>query len=623
MARKGTAQIKRVILVSTPWPLYSRPSVQLGTLKAYLKQEAPELEVHALHAYLKVAASVGYQLYRSISERSWLAETIYAALLYPERRPKIEPLFQREARGKVHLRSVDFHSLISRVRDMSQDLMNSVKWETYQLAGFSICLCQLTSSLYFITRIKKAFPHLTVVAGGSILATDAIPTLLNTFPEIDYVINGEGELPLSQLIHHLRDSHGHKDVPPIPGVFTRTAERKSASPCFNQLESLKHLPPPDYDDYFHLLKTLGSEKAFFPTLPAEISRGCWWRRQRRAAKNAGCAFCNLNLQWQGYRSKEPKQVVSEVDLLTTKYRSLSVAFTDNLLPMKTSRSVFQGLGRLKKDFRLFGEIRASTTRRVLEALRDAGMNEVQIGVEALSTRLLGRLKKGTTAIQNLEIMKHCEELGIANVSNLILHFPGSDQQDVDETLWCLEFALPFRPLRFVHFWLGIGSPVWQHPQAYGLKAVFNHPNYAVIFPPHISRSMSFMIQGYRGDLLHQRKLWQPVKEKVRAWKKAYAEMHKGASRTPILSFRDGRDFLIVRQDRPGADALTHRLAGTSRALYLFCQKHRSRKRILGHFSNVAGDRIVPFLKMMVDKRLMFEENGRYLSLAVPVRPTKL
>jgi len=253
-------------------------------------------------------------------------------------------------------------------------------------------------------------------------------------------------------------------------------------------------------------------------------------------------------------------------------------------------------------------------------MQAAGTHEVQIGIEALSTRLLKKLNKGTTAIQNLEIMKHCEELGIQNVSNLILHFPGSDHQDVEETLQNLEFALPFRPLRFVHFWLGLGSPVWQDPRAFGLRAVFNHPNYAAIFPSDIFRSMRFMIQAYRGDLGHQRRLWQPVKKKVRAWKKAYAELHKGSLLAPILSFRDGRDFLIIRQRQLNTEPMTHRIVGTSRAIYLFCQEHHSLKSILAHFPKVAEERTVPFLRMMVDKKLMFEENGKYLSLAVPVRP---
>ena len=620
MKGERTGQLERVALVSTPWPLYSRPSIQLGALKAYLKTQFPELKVHALHVYLKVAECIGYKLYRAISERTWLAESVYAAMLFSERTKEIEKVFYREARGKPHLRKIDFKTLTSHVRDVSDSFINSVDWGCCRLAAFSICLCQLTSSLYFIKRIKQRFPDLAIVIGGSMFAGDSTRNLFQVFPEIDFVVNGEGELPLSQLVRHLIDSQSREDIPPIPGVVTRNAARDSTPASFCQVEALSSLPPPDYDDYFHMLKTFSPQKTFFPTVPAEISRGCWWRRQQSAGKYSGCAFCNLNLQWDGYRSKSPIQVVSEIDHLTTKHKTLSVAFMDNLFPVKTSREIFEQLGRLNKDFRFFGEMRASTPRRALEAMQAAGMHEVQIGIEALSTRLLKKLNKGTTAIQNLEIMKHCEDLGIANVSNLILHFPGSDHHDVEETLQNLEFALPFRPLRFVHFWLGLGSPVWQDSRAFGLRAVFNHPNYAALFPPDISRSMRFMIQAYRGDLGHQRKLWQPVKKKVRAWKKAYAEIHKGSSRSPILSFRDGRDFLIIRQKRFKAEPLTHRLVGTSRTIYLFCQKHRSLKMILAHFPGVAEDRIMPFLRMMVDKKLMFEENGKYLSLAVPVRP---
>jgi hypothetical protein len=34
---------------------------------------------------------------------------------------------------------------------------------------------------------------------------------------------------------------------------------------------------------------------------------------------------------------------------------------------------------------------------------------------------------------------------------------------------------------------------------------------------------------------------------------------------------------------------------------------------------LAEDRLIPFLTMMLDKKLMFEENRKYLSLAVPIK----
>jgi hypothetical protein len=131
-----------------------------------------------------------------------------------------------------------------------------------------------------------------------------------------------------------------------------------------------------------------------------------------------------------------------------------------------------------------------------------------------------------------------------------------------------------------------------------------------------------MIQAYRGDLGYQRKIWQPVKQKVAAWHKIYAELHQGPSRSPVLTLRDGGNFLIIRQRRVNIEPLDHRLTGTSRLIYLYCSQHRSLKKIRGHFPAFSEDKIVAFLKMMVDKKLMFEENDRYLSLAMPVNPRR-
>jgi ribosomal peptide maturation radical SAM protein 1 len=619
MRKKGAYHLKKVALVSTPWPLYNRPSVQLGTLKAYLRSQFPQLTVQGFHWYLNVAETLGYERYGAISRRTWLAEPVYGALLFPQRKDRIKKLFERQAKTKALVGPGDFDGLCSKVKKASERLIEAVDWTGFGLAGFSMSLCQLTSSLYFIRRIKKAFPLLPIVVGGAMFSGDHAVGLLKNFPEVDFVVNGEGERPLAQLIRMLTDPKVHGDLSPISGLVTRAGMDRHSPVDFDQLAHLEALPPPDYDDYFSAVKTLAPDKGFFPTLPAEISRGCWWRSVKpSSSQDKGCAFCNLTLQWKGYRSKGASQVVSEVDYLTKRHQSLSVAFVDNLLPAKQSGKIFQGLSKLGKDLRLFGEIRAATPLPVLQAMKDAGTAEVQIGIEALSTSLLQKINKGTTAIQNLQIMKQCEELGISSVSNLVIHFPTSTVEDVNETLRALDFALPFRPLKCVDFWLGLGSPVWRNAQSFGLKAIANHPHYRALFPPHIYRSMSLIIQSYRGDLTFQKKLWRPVEMKVREWGKDYYGLRDSPAGSPLLSFRDGRDFLIIRQKRPGAAPLTHRLVGTSRAIYLFCRKHRSLKRIAAHFPTIRRRQIVAFLKMMVDKRLMFEDKGRYLSLAMGI-----
>ena len=125
-----------------------------------------------------------------------------------------------------------------------------------------------------------------------------------------------------------------------------------------------------------------------------------------------------------------------------------------------------------------------------------------------------------------------------------------------------------------------------------------------------------MMQGYHGDVRRQRQIWTPVRKRLAEWADDYARMHRNPGFEPILSRWDGGTFLIIRERRRHDDPVTHRLTGTSRAIYLFCNTQRSMAEILDRFPRFGEDRISPFLRMMVEKRLMFSEKDRYLALAV-------
>lgn len=609
----------QIALVSAPWPLFSRPSIQLGTLKAYLKSEYPVLTVICHHFYLQTALALGYRVYQAISERSWTAECVYAAMLYPDRQEAIARLFSKSPDGQKALAGADFNDIVRRVRQVSDDFISRVKWADLDLVGVSVCLCQLTASLYFIRQIRKNAPNLPIIAGGSIIGGHSAPDLLAAFPEIDLIITGEGEMPLARLVGHLKAGGRLSNFPPADGVVSRNGAPVSERSAFSQLSDLTALPAPAFGEYFAMLKKFPPEKTFFPTLPLEISRGCWWRSRDAGTREKGCAFCNLNLQWQGYRSKAPEQVAGEVNQMAQTHQLLSLAFMDNALPPRQTPAIFKALAALDKDFRLFSEIRASTEKNALIAMARAGMSEVQVGIEALSDNLLKKLNKGTSVAENLEVMKNCEAAGIKHNSNLILLFPGSDETDVEETLRAIDAARIFYPLRIVYFWLGIQSPVWQNPGRFGIKAVFNHPNYKVLFPKAICDQVRFMVQDYRGDKQYQRKLWQPVKQAVGKWRKTYMDLHKSARAGPILAYQDGGRFLILRKRKIDGNPENHRLTGTSREIYLFCGHRRRFSALQEQFPKFSADKIRSFLHMMVDKGLMFKGKDEYLSLAIPMR----
>ena len=108
------------------------------------------------------------------------------------------------------LRDIRFDSLTKQVQDVSEKFIQSIDWRGYGLVGFSICLCQLTASLYLIKKIKERFPTLFIVVGGSMFTGEAVRHIFNVFPEIDIVVNGEGEIPLSRLVSCLKDVEKEK-----------------------------------------------------------------------------------------------------------------------------------------------------------------------------------------------------------------------------------------------------------------------------------------------------------------------------------------------------------------------------------------------------------------------------
>jgi ribosomal peptide maturation radical SAM protein 1 len=605
----------RLALISMPWPLANRPSIQLATLKSYLNRHAPEVKVECHHPYLDVANLLGIHTYNSLAERTWVAESVYGYLINPEKRGEILKLWEKESGGS-RKSGATLEAIAKSIERLHEGKHLEAPWSTYDLIGFSICLSQLTSSLHLIRKIRRLHPNCRIVVGGSNCAGDLGSSLLAHIPEIDFVASGEGELPLLDLIRRLQRGPPawEKDC---PGLLWRDPSGEIKGDGIQQLSDLRELPIPDYDDFFRDLREQSEMKTLIPALPVESSRGCWWHRARPGSGGRACRFCNLNLQWEGYRRKAPRQVAREVETLASRYGSLRFFFVDNILDPSTTEEMFQRIAALGRSLEIFTEVRASISRRQLLAMRSAGVTQVQIGVESLSSRLLRKLNKGTTVIQNMEIMKHCEQLGIRHHSNLILGFPGSDTDDVTETLENLSFVAPYQPLRKVRFWLGQNSPLALQPERYGIRRIANHPNYSLLLPGALGISLCLMIKSYVGDRSRQQQIWRPVARAVEQWQREYRRRDPLA---PLLSFRDGGDFLLIRRRSGGTEQETYRLRGPSRDIYRLCEERQTLAEIHRQFPRFSLDRLQTFISDLVRKRLMFQEGDQVLSLAVNEDP---
>jgi len=602
----------RVALIAMPWALFNRPSIQLGALKAYLQEKTDWIRVDAFHPYLEVAGRVGPEIYHSISQNLWLSEALYGALVFPERREEIAGFIGRAKRSAE--KTVKARFATEKILDILNDelvlLPDRHKLHRYHLIGFSVCFHQLLASLAAAAQIKSSLPQAPpIVFGGSSCAGDMGPALAASFSQIDYTVNGEGELPLLGLCEFLAGKKEH--LPKTQGLDEGKGNWSDAD---RQLAEIDNLPIPDFHDYFTELRNLFTGSPFIPQIPIEFSRGCWWSK---------CTFCNLNLQWHGYRKKNPHRMLHEVVSLADRHQSLDFAFTDNSLPKQESLDFFQSLAEQDRDYRFFGEIKAAMQHRGWQQhfamYRRGGLTTIQVGIESLSSSLLTKMAKGVTVIENIAAMRDALEHGLVLEGNLITEFPGSTDAEVLETLDNLDYVFPYLPLSAASFFLGHGSPIARHPADFHIRSIKHHPASRKIFPDSILRTLHLLVMDYSGDRVRQKKIWQPVVRKIKAWQDFHRKRRRSAHNHPPLSYRDGGGYIIIRQEKADLTTLHHRLQKQSREIYLFCHDIRTLHELYARFPACRENQLNDFLRELVDKRLLFEDNGRYLALAVRSR----
>jgi len=202
--------------------------------------------------------------------------------------------------------------------------------------------------------------------------------------------------------------------------------RDQPAPLFHDLDALE---TPDYSDYFELREHLAREGfvlAPVHSLPFEASRGCWWGEKHH------CTFCGLNNEGMAFRRKTSARVVSELGEMAGRYRVTSFMAADNILDHRGFEDLLPALASAPAVFDLFFELKTNLRRVQVERLRRAGVTWVQPGIESFSDHVLHLMRKGVSALQNVQTLKWLAEFGIRTSYNLLVGFPGETDRDYED-----------------------------------------------------------------------------------------------------------------------------------------------------------------------------------------------
>jgi ribosomal peptide maturation radical SAM protein 1 len=162
------------------------------------------------------------------------------------------------------------------------------------------------------------------------------------------------------------------------------------------------LPYPDFDDFFAEFNATGFKATWQPRLFFETSRGCWWGEKKH------CTFCGLNGQTMEFRSKTGARALEELTAIVAKHPGCEIQVVDNILDMRYFNDFLPALAASGVDVELFYETKANLKKDQVRQLRDAGVTSIQPGIESFSDNVLTLMRKGVTALQNIQLLKWVE-----------------------------------------------------------------------------------------------------------------------------------------------------------------------------------------------------------------------
>jgi len=604
--------MKKVLLLNMPFCTLTTPAVGIGILKSYLTQRGISCDI--AYPNILFAQSEGIDFYNFIDDtigmKMFPGDWLFARYLFgdsPDDEVYLNTLrsITDESHSAFLQRVSDPKSLVQR---FFSRLLSVLDISQYSIVGFTTTFQQNMASIAFAHLIKSMYPHIAIVFGGGNCEDIMGLELHRSFSWIDYVCGGEADTSFPPLVEAIFEE---KPVDSIKGIVYRKDGNSIFTGPPSLVENLDEVPVPDYDDYFLSLEQSSLSSFFSPLIPIQSARGCWW------GQKSTCRFCGLNGDSLKFRSKSALHLLEELRYLNRRHHVNSFEAVDNIMDMNYFRTLLPLLKEENPRISIFYEVKSNLNKDQVKLLKEAGVNAIQPGVESLNTHVLDLMKKGVTSLQNIQMLKWCQQFGVDPKWNLLYGFPGETPEDYEklhETIDSINHLPP--PVKCGSFRLDRFSPFFRDSSDYGLVDVRPFEIFRFIYPlppERISNLVYFFQFEYENPAISP-DMTGKLEEKVEMWRK-----NRGGKLEKTYKNHDEMILDDTRVNRVQAQML---LKGIQQDVYDYCDSRRRFSDILDHVhrgysgGDVVSSWLPKFLDQMVDWRCMMKEGDEYLSLAI-------
>jgi anaerobic magnesium-protoporphyrin IX monomethyl ester cyclase len=294
-----------------------------------------------------------------------------------------------------------------------------------------MCLTNMREAAFRMIEIAKKYNCTVIVSSSD--STDHYSLYLEK--GADFILIGEAELTLKELIASIENNN--KDLMKIDGIAFNGPNFTIKTKDREKISNLDSLPLPawefaDIESYRKIWK-----KSRYPfALNMVTSRGCPYK----------CAWCAKPIYGYGYKTRSPENVITEIELLITKFQINHFWFCDDIFGLKIEwLKKFRDLVITKKlNFNYVIQSRADILLQyeTIDLLSETGLKEVWIGAESGSQKVLDSMDKGIKIEEIYAATQKLKLKGIKVGFFLQLGYLGESKTDVALTHKMLKNLLP-------------------------------------------------------------------------------------------------------------------------------------------------------------------------------------
>jgi len=294
-----------------------------------------------------------------------------------------------------------------------------------------MCLTNMREAAFKMIRLAKERGCKVIVSSSD--STDHYEQYLNE--GADFILLGEAEQTLAELCDVF--DRNDNNFLNIQGLAYKQEEAVIKTAKRNVLKDLDSLPFPAWDllnvDHY---RRMWLKHAGYFSLNVATTRGCPFK----------CNWCAKPIYGNRYNSRSPQNVFDEIKMLKEKFNFDHIWFCDDIFGLKPGWvNEFANLvekEKLQFKFKIQARVDLMMEENYIRDLARAGCDNIWMGAESGSQKILDAMDKGTTVEQIFAATAIIKKHGIHPSFFIQFGYPGETKDDIMKTIRMINELLP-------------------------------------------------------------------------------------------------------------------------------------------------------------------------------------